>query len=137
MKYFKITILLFALSITSCSAQNFNKIIYKAHTRGSAVEIEVQGNKITYQTTQNKKALTLSKEQLNRLNDIIGAISLKEIQTLKAPTNERYSDGALIANFIIKVKDKEYTSSTFDAGNPPKELKKLEDLLSSLIKSKE
>ena len=121
----------------SCSAQNFNKITYKAHTRGSAIGIEVQGNKITYHTTQNKRVLTLSKQQLNRLNGIIEANNLKEIQTLKAPTNERYSDGALIANFIIKIKDKKYTSSTFDAGNPPKELKNLEHILYDLTKLKE
>ncbi|MCF2874548.1 MULTISPECIES: hypothetical protein [unclassified Tenacibaculum] len=64
-------------------------------------------------------------------------INLNDIEALKSPTNRRYNDSALIASFAIEVEGKKYTSSTFDAGSPPIELKKLEDLLYSFIKINE
>lgn len=137
MKYSKIVAIFFILLITSCSAQNFSEINYKAHTRGSTIEIVVKNNTIKYRTNNNKKEFKLAKEEIKHLNEIIKGISLKEIEELESPTNKRFSDGALIANFRIVAENKKYTSSAFDAGNPPKELKKLEDFLYSLIKLKE
>ncbi len=123
--------------ITNCFAQKFNKIIYKAHTRGTAIEIRVEENTIKYQKNGKELEFKLSEEEIGRLEELIKKINLNDIEVLKSPTNRRYSDGALIANFIIEVGKKEYSSSTFDAGNPPKELKKLEDVLTELVKLRE
>ena len=123
--------------ITNCSAQKFNKIIYKAHTRGTAIEIRVEENTIKYQKNGKELEFKLSEGEVGRLEELIKKINLNDIETLKSPTNRRYNDSALIASFVIEVEGKKYTSLTFDAGSPPMELKKLEDLLYSFIKINE
>lgn len=123
--------------ITNCSAQKFNKIIYKAHTRGTAIEIRVEENTIKYQKNGKELVFKLPEVEVSKLEGLVKKINLNEIEALKSPTNRRHSDGALIASFIIEIGKKEYSSSTFDAGNPPIELKKLEDLLYSFIKINE
>ncbi len=59
-------------------------------------------------------------------------LNIEEIGSLIAPSEKRITDGVLHAEFTIKIGDKEYKSITFDAGNPPAELKKLEGLLYSI-----
>ena len=54
---------------------------------------------------------------------------LSEIENLEAPTEKRFTDGALSASFTIKKDDVVYTSSDFDHQNPPKELKELYQFL--------
>lgn len=66
---------------------------------------------------------------MNDLSNAVKNINLKAISTLKAPSERRITDGALHAEFNIKAEGKKFRSITFDAGNPPKELKTLEDLL--------
>ena len=121
-----------------CASQNidkrFDNINYEARTRGSMTLINVNTKEVSYKLPKKEGVYELSKEQLTRLNDLVGLIKLTEIADLKAPTDKRASDVALIGRITIKINDKEYISSSFDAGNPPKELKKLEDLLYSLIK---
>ncbi|WP_272150581.1 hypothetical protein [Tenacibaculum aiptasiae] len=137
MKYLKVITLFFVVVVTNSSAQKLNKIIYKAHTRGTAIEIRVEENTIKYQKNGKKLDFKLSEEEVGRFEELIKKINLSELEVLKSPTNRRNSDGALIASFIIEVGKKEYSSSTFDAGNPPKELKKLEDVLTELVKLRE
>ncbi|MGR3856929.1 hypothetical protein [Chryseobacterium indologenes] len=52
-------------------------------------------------------------------------IDLPKISELKSPTTGRYSDQAMISSMIITAGGKEYTSSEFDSGRPPKELEAL------------
>ena len=141
MKYLKMMSPLVFLLMINCAAQNtskgFDKIAYEAQTRGSLVQIIVEGNKLSYKTYQEEETKEISKEQLEELKKIVGELNLKGISDLKAPSEKRITDGALHAEFVIKVGDAEYKSSTFDAGNPPKELKKLEDFLYSLSDLKE
>ncbi|MBA6157078.1 hypothetical protein H3Z83_11190 [Tenacibaculum sp. S7007] len=141
MKYLKIIAPVLILLITSCSAQNksnnFDAINYEAQTRGSMVKINVEDGKVHYKTYDSEETYELSQDQLGKLNDLVSEINLNEIKDLKTPSKNSATDRALIAKVSFKVKDKEYTSSTFDAGNPPKELKKLENLLFLLAKLKE
>lgn len=141
MKYLKIIIPVVFLLMMNCAAQNntkeFDKIVYKAQTRGSLVQLTIEGNKLSYKTYQKEGTKEVTKEQLEELKRIVNELNLDEISGLKAPSEKRITDGALHAEFAIKITDKEYKSSTFDAGNPPKELKKLEDLLYSLSDLKE
>ncbi len=129
------------LLMMNCAAQNktkeFDKIAYEAQTRGSLVQLTIEGNKLSYKTHQKEGTKEVTKEQLEELKRIVSELNLDEISDLKAPSEKRITDGALHAEFTIKIADKEYKSSIFDAGNPPKELKKLEDLLYSLSDLKE
>ncbi|WP_440068831.1 hypothetical protein [Tenacibaculum discolor] len=141
MKYLKIIIPVMFLLMMNCAAQNktkeFDKIAYEAQTRGSLVQLTIEGNKLSYKTHQKEGTKEVTKEQLEELKRIVSELNLDEISDLKAPSEKRITDGALHAEFTIKIADKEYKSSIFDAGNPPKELKKLEDLLYSLSDLKE
>lgn len=140
MKIFKIITPVFVLLMISCSAQNksnnFDAINYEAQTRGSMVKINVENNKVNFKTYDKEGTYELSQDQLEKLNNLVSELNLNEIKDLKAPSKNSATDRALIAKVSFKVKDKEYTSSTFDAGNPPKELVKLEGLLYSLAKIK-
>ena len=141
MKIFKIITPVFVLLMISCSAQNksnnFDAINYEAQTRGSMVKINVEDGKVNFKTYDNEGTYELSQDQLEKLNNLVSELNLNEIKDLKAPSKNSATDRALIAKVSFKVKDKEYTSSTFDAGNPPKELKRIEDLLFLLAKIKE
>lgn len=141
MKYLKIIVPVVFLLMMNCAAQNktkeFDKIAYEAQTRGSLVQLTIEGNKLSYKTHQKEGTKEVTKEQLEELKRIVSELNLDEISDLKAPSEKRITDGALHAEFTIKIADKEYKSSIFDAGNPPKELKKLEDLLYSLSDLKE
>lgn len=141
MKYLKIITPVVFLLMMNCAAQNktkeFDKIAYEAQTRGSMVKLTIEGNNLSYKTYQNEGTKEVTKEQLEELKAIINELNLDEISDLKAPSEKRITDGALHAEFTIKIADKEYRSSTFDAGNPPKELKKLEDFLYKLSDVKE
>lgn len=136
MKYLKIIVPVVFLLMMNCVAQNqtkeFDKIVYEAQTRGSLVQLTVEGNKLSYKTYEKEGAKEVTKEQLEELKTIVNELNLEEIRDLKAPSEKRITDGALQAEIVIKMTDNEYKSSTFDAGNPPKELKKLEDFLYSL-----
>ncbi|MDE1207806.1 hypothetical protein [Tenacibaculum larymnensis] len=141
MKYLRIIVPVVFLLMMNCAAQNktkeFDKIAYEAQTRGSLVQLTIEGNKLSYKTHQKEGTKEVNKEQLEELKRIVSELNLDEISDLKAPSEKRITDGALHAEFTIKIADKEYKSSIFDAGNPPKELKKLEDLLYSLSDLKE
>lgn len=141
MKYLKIIVPVVFLLMMNCVAQNktkeFDKIAYVAQTRGSLVELTIEGNKLSYKTHQKEGTKEITQGQLEELKAIINELNLEGINNLKAPSEKRITDGALHAEFTIKMADKEYKSSIFDAGNPPKELKKLEDLLYSLSDVKE
>ncbi|AZJ34235.1 hypothetical protein [Tenacibaculum singaporense] len=141
MKYLKIITPVVFLLMMNCAAQNktkeFDKIAYEAQTRGSVVKLTIEGNNLSYKTYRKEGAKEVTKEQLEELKAIINELNLEEISNLKAPSEKRITDGALHAEFTIKIADKEYRSSTFDAGNPPKELKKLEDFLYKLSDVKE
>ncbi|MFT7899155.1 hypothetical protein VBY74_04135 [Tenacibaculum ascidiaceicola] len=136
MKYLKIITPVVFLLMMNCAAQNktkeFDKIAYEAQTRGSMVQLIVEGNNLSYKTYQKEGTKEVTKGQLEELKAIINELNLEEISNLKAPSEKRITDGALHAEFTIKIADKEYKSITFDAGNPPKELKKLEDFLYKL-----
>nr|WP_299032449.1 hypothetical protein [uncultured Tenacibaculum sp.] len=141
MKYLKVIAPAVFFLMMNCAAQNtsknFDMIGYEAQTRGSLIQITVDDNKVTYKTNQEEGTKEVNKEQLEELKRIVSELNLDEISDLKAPSEKRITDGALHAEFTIKIADKEYKSSIFDAGNPPKELKKLEDLLYSLSDLKE
>ena len=61
-------------------------------------------------------------------------LDLPEIQHLKAPSKQRFHDGAAIAKVTITYKGKIYQSPDFDYGVPPVEIQKFVETINSLIK---
>ena len=101
------------------------------------IKIKVLKGELSYKSNDNEGSYKLPNKEINKLSDIIKNINLEIISILKAPSERRATDGALHAEFKIKAEGKEYKSIIFDAGNPPIELKKLEDLLYQLAKLRE
>jgi hypothetical protein len=109
--------------------------MYNAITRGRSENITLRGSTLQYKTTKESIFINLTKEQLAKVNTEVSKINLNEINTLKAPTNKRFYDGAMHTSILIKSNSMEYTSATFDDTNPPAELKALCDLLLNLAKN--
>ncbi len=65
------------------------------------------------------------KNDWNKLIHMLKTISVKHIDTLKAPSKKRFFDGAAIANLSITYNDSVYKTPSFDHGNPPQEIAKL------------
>ena len=125
------SLLVFIFSIvllTNCSAQNEHdslSINYNAATRGSKITIVAKTYEIIYTTNLETKNSTLSKKQWSEIKELVLQIELSAISNLEAPSNESYTDRALIGSLTIIKNNETYESSTFDHGNPPKELKEL------------
>ena len=65
---------------------------------------------------------TSSLQEWGKLIDAIKTVDVENISNLKAPSDRRLFDGALIAKLIIYYDDEKYESASFDHGNPPKEI---------------
>lgn len=136
-KYLPLLIVMFVVScVAQKNAKEFEEINYSANTRGTNISIKVVADKLYYKYNSGEKTYDLSKEDKAKLIDLVNGLSLNSIADLKAPSEKRITDGALHGEFIIKYDGSEYRSNGFDAGNPPKELKPLEDLLYKLSDKK-
>lgn len=139
MRNFNITLLLFVVLFTNCNAQQESlegslEIEYTARTRGSSVIIIYKENSLTLRSTSEDKLINLKEEDKKRIHVEVSKIKLSEIKDLKAPTEKRFTDGALSAHFVIKKEGITYVSSDFDHEYPPKELTMLYDTLIAIIK---
>ena len=94
----------------------------------------MKDNSIVFKSNLDDKSIVLNNVQLKSIKDVLSEIKLAEIKDLEAPSNKRFSDGALSASFTIKKDTVSYMSSDFDHGNPPKELKVLYILLEKYSK---
>jgi hypothetical protein len=135
----KSTLILLLVSITNCSQNKIDKneaieISYQAQTRGSSIHIKYTDNSIYYKSNLTDKTVPLTEEQRENILASVSNIQLDDISGLKAPTDKRFSDGALIASFTITKGEAIYTSSEFDHGIPPEELKPLYELLENYSK---
>ena len=113
------------------------KIAYSAISRGFNLSVTLEKNKcLVVQSGVASKP----RKQLKKVSNwalfekMVNAIDLDNISSLKAPSDNRFFDGAATAELVITVGKKTYTSSAFDNGNPPQELKALVDELSAYVK---
>lgn len=136
MKYLLSLSVLFIM--ISCASQKVEdkvtSISYEAVTRGRSKNITLDKQDITHATHQDSKTLKISAKDREKIVKAINKLNLKEIQNLKAPSEERLFDGAMDAVIKINIDGKEYTSASFDDGNPPAELKEVVELLEKLSK---
>lgn len=110
-------------------------ITYEAITRGSNMIITAKQDAVTINSTRTEKissTATVSEEQWKEVIKELEKVELEKINELKAPTNKRLYDGALIASLTIQLKDTTYHSSSFDHGHPPAEIEALVNKIISL-----
>ena len=113
-------------------------IEYTANTRGFYQKITVKDQMVSISKDRNSndKAIStkISDSDWAALITDFKEVNLETLKDLKAPTEKRFYDGAAIANLKINYKDKDYETTSFDHGFPPKEIKKLVDKINSFVK---
>lgn len=132
MKKIALLLLLAVFVATGCGSvlkQDKDIVIeYQAMTRGSNQEVVLTHDMVQVRTIAGSKeayTATISTQQWNDVVKDLKKIDLNTIGELKAPTNKRFYDGALIATLTVKTKDSTYRSSSFDHGEPPAEIASL------------
>jgi hypothetical protein len=65
------------------------------------------------------------------LSSYLNSVNLEKLSTYKDPTQERFYDGAAIANMKITSNGNEYQTVDFDHGKPPVEIEKLVNKITS------
>ena len=138
------TMLFLSLFVSkSCESQTKNDLKtavleYTANTRGFYQKITIQDQMVSVSKDRsgNEKpaAVKISDKDWKELVGYFETINLDELQTLKAPTEKRFHDGAAIANLKVTYKDKTYQTAAFDHGYPPEAIKKLVDKINTFAK---
>ena len=127
-------------SCDSVKAQDMEAVVieYTANTRGFYQKITIKNQMLTVSkdrnTEDNAVVTKIDEANWNELVTYFKEVKLETLKDLKAPTEKRFYDGAAIANLKIRHKDKDYESTSFDHGFPPKEIKKLVDKINSFVK---
>ena len=137
-------LLLILIATLSCASQqkldwNSVSIQYTALSRGYFQKIEIRNQQIWISNVRKKKPVqkAINKSDWVAIQKQVEVFSLDQLSTFKAPTQERFHDGAPIGNLIITTKEKEYQTSGFDHGHPPKEIEKLVTLILKLNTTRE
>lgn len=139
-------ILLSVFVLNSCTNQKTSlakhqketySIKYQAFSRGFFQEVLLsEKNIIFYDDRGYKSAKTyeLSKKEQAEFQQLLSVLDIKGLPKLKAPTAKRLYDGAPHASLTINQNGTSTSSSTFDHGHPPKQLKALVDYMFSFKK---
>ncbi|AUC74882.1 META domain-containing protein [Olleya sp. Bg11-27] len=121
------------------TAQKQGKIIsfrYASATRGSYTLIEIDHKAITSQfnrsETPNVKAC--NKTDWSTLQTLTDSIDVKTLNTLEPPSKAHQYDGAAAASLTITMDGTEYSTPSFDDGNPPNAIAELVNTLFTLAK---
>lgn len=130
-----ILVLLMAKGCTNSELKKESENIsfeYEANTRGSYKKVLAKQDTVFSITKRGGEAVykKLSKSDWNSLLNLLSKVDATKIADLKAPSEKRFYDGAMIAGLKVIYKDKTYESSSFDHGNPPAEIK---DLVNKII----
>ncbi|WP_341215091.1 hypothetical protein [uncultured Wocania sp.] len=112
----------------SCSQSKINQdaisLEYTTQTRGAYKCIVINKKQVStinkHGVKPNKK--TCSEGDWSKLITVLKKIDIENIPNLKAPSEDRFFDGAAIANLKITYYGSVYESQSFDHGNPPKEI---------------
>lgn len=128
----KMKILIILLSLVSidhsCSQaiKNQDSIIieYSAQSRGTYKHIVITKKLISITNIRGENPITktCNTTTWDSILKAFEPIDIENIPNLKAPSENRFFDGAAIGNFKINYNGKTYESPSFDHGNPPKEI---------------
>lgn len=140
-------LLVSTIILNSCTNQKMHlaehqkehvSIKYQAFSRGFFQEILVSEKSIIFYNDRdykNAKTHKISKKEWEEFMRLLSAIDIEALPKLKAPTAKRLYDGAPHATLTIEKKGQTTSSSSFDHGHPPKQLKALIDYILSFNKN--
>lgn len=135
-----IPILLFVIALSKgCKEEtadlNQATITYSAHSRGFYRDVLIKDKNVTVTGAKGKEVYTDKIEDADwkAMRTAFADITPEDLQNLKAPTNQRFYDGAAIAKLIVEYKGKTYESIDFDHGTPPAEISRFVNLLAVYV----
>ena len=109
-------------------------ITYTAYSRGFFREVRIQQNQFAVSEKRGADLnwKSLSAEDQRNIFNALKDIDVKKINSLEAPSNKRFHDGAAIAQLKVETKTDTFESAAFDHGNPPREIATLVEQLLKL-----
>jgi len=119
---------------------NVTSVEYTALSRGSFFGAKIDKNKISSSKDRNQKkyhSIDCTDKDWKIITSLIRKVNVKNMKNLKAPSEKRLFDGAPHAQLKVTSGNTTYTSTSFDHGNPPEELKTLVNTILSLSESVE
>ncbi|TGV01958.1 hypothetical protein [Flavivirga rizhaonensis] len=130
MKYLFI-LLSFAFVDNRCSESKIDQeaisVEYTTQSRGRYKNIKINKKTISIIDKKGNTPLskTCSEAHWNILLKALKPINVENMPNLKAPSEDRFFDGAAIARLKIIYDGTTYETQPFDHGNPSKEIKEL------------
>jgi len=109
------------------------RISLSERTRGTDRIFTITSDKVETNMNGNIKEKSLSADTWKMISNKIEEIDLNEIESYISPTTKRYSDAALSSVITVEKDGKMYTSSDFDSGNPPQQLKDLYQTIQNAV----
>ena len=122
----------------SCTQSKKNQdsfsVEYTAHSRGTYNRIIINKKQISIENKRGEPPIikSCSEASWNTLLNALNPIDIENISNLKAPSENRFFDGAAIANLKITYNGKTYESQSFDHGNPPNDIAELVKVILSI-----
>lgn len=116
--------------------QKIEQIRLTERTRGFSRDIVFTPSSKETNINEENTTTKIPPAEWQMVSRLAQTIDLSKISDLKAPTEGRHSDRAMIASIIITAGGKEYTSSDFDSGRPPKELEALYKAINGPVTTK-
>lgn len=117
--------------------KEITSVKYQAFSRGFFQEVLISEKNIIFHDDRdykNAKTQKISKKEWEEFMRLLSVIDVEALPKLKAPTAKRLYDGAPHATLTIEKKGQTTSSSSFDHGHPPKQLKALVDYILSFKK---
>ena len=116
-------------------------IDYTANARGYHLKISVANQKAAISQgrgTENPiTEVAISEADWKELVGYFQQVNLKDLGSLKDPTQKRFYDGAAVAHLKVRYQETDYETVDFDHGNPPVAIEKLVNKLVALAKVQE
>ncbi|WBV61892.1 hypothetical protein PFY12_07190 [Chryseobacterium camelliae] len=116
--------------------QKLEKIELREQTRGTNKSFTLSSEALTVSLNENITNSKITLSEWENVEKEVNHIDLSKISSFAAPTTGHYSDQALASTILITSNGSTYQSSSFDSGNPPKELASLYKILQQVIQSK-
>jgi len=116
----------YSLMLVGCSTEKevatFQKIEYKAITRGYSKQIILQKDSLQYfENNRETRSLIVTEKIKNTLNGFLEKLNLTTLHQLKATSEKHQYDGAMYTTIEVVWDNKTYKSVGFDDDNPQKE----------------
>ncbi|MDP2159455.1 MAG: hypothetical protein Q8K02_03165 [Flavobacterium sp.] len=112
-------------------------IEYQAMSRGYYLNIIVKDKLLSVVNERDGKPkfIKIPNSYWQEITDLYLKIDPKDLQKLKAPSENRFVDASAIANLRVIYDGKLYETESFDHGNPPKEISELVKVIISIAKA--